>query len=149
MVKDIKNIRLTEYDYSKNGYYFITICTNYSKPYLVESIKSVVSQFIEQIPCTIPGTRIDYYELVATHLHLILVLDNCKIKLGEIIRRFKAKTTLVVARFIGQDGFKLWQPNYYEHIIRNEPALDKIREYIQNNPIKKNINWEEVYRAVC
>jgi len=33
---------------------------------------------------------------------------------------------------------KLWQRNYYEHIIRNENELNRIREYIANNPKK----WE-------
>mgnify|MGYP001772887232 CR=1 FL=1 len=32
----------------------------------------------------------------------------------------------------------VWQRNYYEHIIRNEESLNRIREYIVNNPIK----WE-------
>ena len=32
---------------------------------------------------------------------------------------------------------KLWQRNYYEHIIRNENDLSRIREYIFNNPA----NW--------
>lgn len=31
---------------------------------------------------------------------------------------------------------KLWQRNYYEHIIRNEDEYYKICEYIKNNPIK-------------
>jgi putative transposase len=31
----------------------------------------------------------------------------------------------------------LWQRNYWEHIIRNEPELDRIREYIRNNPLKR------------
>ncbi|MDA2918807.1 hypothetical protein MYX76_04825 [Desulfobacterota bacterium AH_259_B03_O07] len=34
---------------------------------------------------------------------------------------------------------RLWQRNYYEHIIRNEKDLHEIREYIANNPI----NWEK------
>ena len=33
---------------------------------------------------------------------------------------------------------KLWQRNYYEHIIRNETELNKIQEYIMTNPL----NWE-------
>jgi len=33
---------------------------------------------------------------------------------------------------------KLWQRNYYEHVIRNEDNLRQIREYIINNPLK----WE-------
>lgn len=32
-------------------------------------------------------------------------------------------------------GFTVWQRNYYEHIIRNEPELNRIREYIINNPL--------------
>ena len=34
------------------------------------------------------------------------------------------------------DGFsgKLWQRNYYEHVIRHDPELDRIRHYIRNNP---------------
>lgn len=33
---------------------------------------------------------------------------------------------------------ELWQPNYYEHVIRNDRARDSIREYIQLNPER----WE-------
>jgi len=40
----------------------------------------------------------------------------------------------------------LWQPNYFEHIIRNENALAKIREYIQNNPDVLKIKFEEFYK---
>lgn len=31
-------------------------------------------------------------------------------------------------------NFKIWQRNYYEHIIRNEPAYERISDYIRNNP---------------
>jgi hypothetical protein len=33
---------------------------------------------------------------------------------------------------------RLWQPNYYEHIVRNDHSLDRIREYIDGNPAR----WE-------
>ncbi len=33
-------------------------------------------------------------------------------------------------------GQSVWQKNYYEHIIRDEVSLTKIREYIVNNPLK-------------
>ncbi|MCK6612204.1 MAG: transposase [Bacteroidia bacterium] len=35
-----------------------------------------------------------------------------------------------------QLNFKIWQRNYYEHIIRNEPSYFRITEYIMNNPAK-------------
>ena len=73
-----------------------------------------------------------------THLHIIIVLQECKLKLGEIVRRFKALTSK-------ESGVKLWQPNYYEHVIRNEMALRKIREYIMNNPLAERIQVEQFY----
>jgi REP element-mobilizing transposase RayT len=37
-----------------------------------------------------------------------------------------------------QSCTRLWQRNYYEHIIRNEDELNSIRQYIEDNPLK----WE-------
>jgi len=37
---------------------------------------------------------------------------------------------------------KLWQRNYYEHIIRNENELNQIREYIIQNPVKWELDRE-------
>ena len=49
-------------------------------------------------------------------------------------------TTNEYIRQVKQNGWKpfnvkLWQRNYYEHIIRNENELNQIREYIINNPL--------------
>ena len=42
---------------------------------------------------------------------------------------------------VGKDGWepfegKLWQRSFYDHVIRNEEGLNRIREYIRNNPLK-------------
>lgn len=58
---------------------------------------------------------------------------------GYIVRAFKARCTYAVNQKRDTSGLPLWQRNYYEHIIRNEPELNKIREYIINNPL----NWEQ------
>ena len=129
---------MKNYNYTSNGYYFITICTNYRRPYLIGQTKNVVAQFIEQIPSKMTGVNIDYYKIMPTHLHIILILEECKLKLGEIVRRIKATTSK-------QTGIHLWQPNYYEHVIRNEIALKKIREYIENNPLAEKIKFEQFY----
>ena len=131
-MRAIKNIRLKDYDYSLDGFYFITICTNYRRPYLIGENKEIVAQFIEQLPYKINGVKLDYYQIMPSHIHLILILEHCELKLAEIVRRLKAVTTR-------QLGSKLWQPNYYEHVIRNEKALAGMREYIQNNPLKERI----------
>ena len=131
-MRAVKNIRLKNYDYSSDGFYFITICTNYRKPYLTGKSKEIVAQFIEQLPYKISGVKVDYYRIMPYHIHLILVLEECRLELSEIIRRLKAVTTKQVR-------FRLWQPNYYEHVIRGDKALAKVREYIQNNPLMERL----------
>ena len=63
------------------------------------------------------------------------------ISLPEIIKRFKTLTTkkyIYGVRNHFWDSFnkRLWQRNYYEHIIRGKEELDNIRKYIRNNPHK-------------
>ena len=33
------------------------------------------------------------------------------------------------------EGDRLWQPNYYDRVIRNDLEMDRVREYIAHNPI--------------
>jgi putative transposase len=59
--------------------------------------------------------------------------------LHRVIQWFKTMTTNEYIHGVKQHGWtpipgKLWQRNYYEHIVRNEKELARIREYIRNNP---------------
>ena len=54
--------------------------------------------------------------------------------LGEIIRTFKSLTTRFI-RAAGASDFA-WQGNYYDHIIRNDDDLDRIRQYMIDNPTR-------------
>lgn len=61
--------------------------------------------------------------------------------LGRIIQAFKSITTVEYIRGVKQKGWKpfpgrLWQRNYYEHIIRNDNELNRICKYIGENPKK-------------
>ena len=62
---------------------------------------------------------------------------------GEYIKRLKTLTTHIYIRNVKNNHWqsfnkRLWQRGYYEHIIRNEKSLNKIREYIQSNPAMWN-----------
>jgi len=81
--------------------------------------------------------------------------------LPEIVRAFKTFSARLINEIKQATGQPFWQRNYYEHIIRNDKELYKIREYIHNNPLKweldrenpksKNFNlhhdiyWKEIY----
>jgi REP element-mobilizing transposase RayT len=59
--------------------------------------------------------------------------------LGEIVGWFKTMTTNEYIRGVKQRGWppfpgRVWQRNYYEHIVRDRDSLDRIRNYILTNP---------------
>ncbi len=64
--------------------------------------------------------------------------------LGAVVGAFKSITTQAYMDGVRQSGWppfvgRLWQRNYYEHIIRSEKSLDRIREYVAGNPVR----WAE------
>ena len=62
--------------------------------------------------------------------------------LPTIVRSFKSAVTKQINQSCDMPGTPIWQRNYYEHIIRDEISLNKIREYIINNPIKWQFDHE-------
>ena len=70
-------------------------------------------------------------------------MDSSLPTLGRIVQQFKTITTNKYIMGVKSNNWKrfnkrLWQRNYYEHIIRNEKELYEIRKYILEKPIK----WE-------
>jgi REP element-mobilizing transposase RayT len=57
--------------------------------------------------------------------------------LGAIVRSFKSAAAKLINEGRGAPGHSVWQRNYYEHVVRNDRDLDRIREYIIRNPA----NW--------
>jgi putative transposase len=67
--------------------------------------------------------------------------------LGKIVQWFKTMTTNRYIAGVKQTGWhpfpgKLWQRNYYEHVIRSEESLNSIREYITTNPLRWHLDRE-------
>lgn len=137
-MKAIKKIRLQNYDYSSDGYYFVTIVANYRKNYFSEIEKEIEFE-LKDLQTKTNGLELDYFVVMPNHVHIIFILRNSLLMLGEVVRRFKAK---VSHRFKNN----LWQPNYYEHVIRNEQALARIREYIINNPQELLLKFDQFYK---
>ena len=128
-----KNVRLANYDYSADGAYFITICTENKEKNLsiitlhndeVKNDLTEIGNVVERFIKTIPG--IDVYVIMPNHVHMIIIKTNKK-PVSSDIRSFKG---LAVKH---TDGLR-WQRNYYEHVIRDEDDYRIKREYIETNP---------------
>jgi len=64
-------------------------------------------------------------------------------RLSDVVGAFKSLATVGYISGVKAKGWpefrgRLWQRNYYEHVIRNETALDRIRRYVDDNPA----HWE-------
>jgi len=67
--------------------------------------------------------------------------------LGDIIRAFKSISAIQGNRLLLRTGVPLWQRNYYEHIIRDDNSLNRIREYIITNPMRWELDRENPTRT--
>ena len=65
-------------------------------------------------------------------------------RLGQIIAYFKYQTTKHINKLLRMPAKKIWQRNYYEHVIRNDQSLYNIRNYIVNNQLKWNKDVENL-----
>jgi REP element-mobilizing transposase RayT len=64
------------------------------------------------------------------------------IALGKIVSYFKYETTKRINKIRNTPGHKLWQRNYHERVIRHENELNEIRQYVQDNPLKWDLDPE-------
>jgi REP element-mobilizing transposase RayT len=69
--------------------------------------------------------------------------------LGDVIRWFKYESTKRINELRGMAGQRIWQRNYYEHVIRSDRSYWRIRDYIADNPknwvkdkLHPNSNWQ-------
>lgn len=160
--------RLREYDYSRNGAYFGTICTEGRRQlfwencvgalterplgqYQLSSAGKVAEQVILNIPRIYPGIYLEKYVVMPNHVHLLLLFQqysefstandgrsvSAPTRLAEVVKHLKG----FASRQIGKG---IWQKGYYDHVVRNDADFRRIWTYIDENPLK----WEldEYYR---
>lgn len=113
------------------------------------------------IPEHFPLVELGVHVVMPNHVHGIILINNAGVgvqqccastavvnskpnkinvkpgSLGAIVRSYKSAVTYHIHKEIGPA--KIWQRNYYEHIIRDNQALENITRYIEANPAR----WEE------
>mgnify|MGYP005838815435 CR=1 FL=1 len=62
--------------------------------------------------------------------------------LGHLVASLKSASTKQIRELSGQPGVTVWQRGYYEHVIRNDESLTRIREYILHNPLSWHLDRE-------
>jgi len=175
---------LKNFDYSQNGWYFVTICTKNRECLFGEIVdnKMVLNKYGEIVNhCWLDiqkhynNVELDVFQTMPNHIHGIIIIQNSNQSVGNdpcvvptnnyqvghgdptlqnnirqqqllcrIIKCFKTITTKKYIDGVNNNQFprfdkQIWQRSFYDHIIRNENSLFKIRQYIRDNPQ----NWDK------
>jgi len=167
-----RSLRLSGYDYSCTGAYFVTLCVEKRFALLGEVVGGEMQpndagRMIEQawleLPQHYPGVKVDICQIMPNHFHGIIWLEDLTgahrgtplrvkqspLSLSDIIRRFKSYTTHLYIEGVSRAGWrqfsgKFWQRGYFDHVIRNEHDLEDTMTYIVNNPQKWQLNREDI-----
>jgi len=160
-----RSIRIKGYDYSNNGAYYMTICTQ-NRELLFGNVKNkemhlneygnIANKYWLDLSERYPNIMLDEYIIMPNHIHGIIFIQNNDNTVGVIhelpLHDPKQRRKMLIPKIVGYfdmnvakqinilrntRGKRVWQRNYYEHVIRDEADLNRIREYIINNPA----NW--------
>ncbi len=150
-----KQVRLQNYNYSENGYYFITICTQnhaqilskivgdgaFDVPInLLTDVGKIVDKYILSTN-NIPSVTVDKYVIMPNHIHIILIVNNNGTsKAPSPTNNIISHSVSTLKRFINKEvGYNIFQRSFYDHVIRDQNDYLTIWNYIDTNPAK----WQE------
>ncbi|MSP39124.1 MAG: transposase [Deltaproteobacteria bacterium] len=157
-----QSIRLQDYDYALAGAYFITMVTQDRKCLFGEIVDGeiklndcghIVQDEWEKSAQIRNEIELDAFVVMPNHVHGIVVIADgmrratgrsplqvgpAKRSVGAFVAGFKASVSQRINAARGMRGVSVWQRNYFEHVIRSEASLKRIRQYILDNPM----SWE-------
>lgn len=169
----IASARLKEYDYSTPNWYFVTINTKNHQEYFGEvkngkmclnDLGKIVEEEWVKTAEIRKNIDLDYHVVMPNHFHGIIIItekvetrrgvslhededrqnkfsDPIAGSLSVIINQFKGAVTKR-AKIGGLKHFS-WQPRFYDRIIRKERELNAIRNYIDQNPLRLELDYDK------
>ncbi len=159
----IESARFSGWDYRARGWYFVTICSHLKAHIFGEVISgqmrfsqigAIAKSELQNLASHYKNVQVNSHIVMPNHIHAIFMIDGAHIfspnpeplpqpsgicptsgSIVAIVRSYKAGVTRR-CRELGliQD---IWQPRFYDRILRNDTIISAVREYIRNNPA----NW--------
>lgn len=160
-----RSIRLPGFDYSQLGAYYITVCTKdreclfgqvLNRQMQLSQAGRIIQEVWDGLPHFYHGIEVDAFVVMPNHVHGVLaihepvgaihespsyaepIVHRRRMLLSKIVGRLKMVSAKQINALRGSSGQPLWQRNYYEHVIRDDGSLNRIRLYISDNPAQ----WE-------
>jgi putative transposase len=136
--------RLSRFDYDAPGAYFVTICVAGKEcvlgsvqggRVLLNTLGAVVARGLADVP-TRRAAHVDSSFVMPNHVHAVIWLRGNGTSLGQVVGAFKAASAREINRLRGVAGIPFWQRGYFDHVVRDDNDLERVREYIATNPIR-------------
>ena len=154
-----KRLRLREYDYSSSGAYFVTICVQDGQSILgricdgamiLDAAGEIVDRYWKELVLHYPTIALDSFVVMPNHVHGIIFLQPEDARTGlrpvptlsDIVHAFKTFSANEINRQQGVRGQPVWQRGFYERVVRDDEELNRIRQYIQDNPAQWELDKE-------
>jgi putative transposase len=113
---------------------------------------TLVKDCWHDLPRHYPNIELDAFVVMPNHVHGVVVLVGAGLRpaptdhpLTEVVRAFKSFSSRKINEVRGTLGLPIWQRGYYEHIVRDDKSLSRIREYIVNNPLRWEFDRENLH----
>jgi REP element-mobilizing transposase RayT len=91
--------------------------------------------------------------VMPNHVHA-MIWPGCNHLVGDIVKSWKQFTSLRAKRMLGLEGGRFWQPESFDHWIRDDQQRASIARYIRHNPVKAGIcarpedwRWSSAWRG--
>ena len=144
MFFDRKSPRMKHYDYATPTIYFVTICTYekrciFGRPNQLNQYGQIAEKDIACLNQHYPFVHIHHSVVMPNHIHMLISIHpnaENKTTLSSIMASYKASVSRKI-HLLNPD-MKIWQRSFHDHIPRNKESLEKIWHYIENTPMK----WE-------
>jgi len=138
-----KRLRLRAHDYCSAGAYFVTVCVAGKECVLGRVIDhsvelsvfgAIVARHLTAMPQEIE-VDVDCFVVMPNHVHTVLFLRGGRTR-GTVVGSFKAATAREINMCRRDRQRPFWQRGFFDHVVRNDADLDRVREYVVNNPIR-------------
>jgi putative transposase len=130
------SLRLRGFDYAAQRVYFVTIVASSRRKVFLE--RHVAESTLDCLLRLRREMRFKLYAycLMPDHFHALVGAGDSGKTLGEICGAFKSLSTHAYWRW--HEG-RLWQHQFFDHIVRNEQDFFETLEYIEMNPVRKGL----------
>jgi|GEM_PF-755281 len=157
-------LRHAGHDYTSPGAYFVTICEHQGRSVfgqiidqtmVLNPLGKIAANCITAFANRHPEITLEVSVVMPNHVHVLLWLkddpeqsnaiatgkqrkfgDAVAGSLSTLIGGYKSSVTQTAKRQGLIPGPPLWQDNFYDHIIRSDQELERIRSYIRTNPVR-------------